>query len=170
MSDHSRLENLTITVSYVYVRSIYMTFSFTPIIGGALIGLSATILLAFHGKVAGISGIFSGALSGEALSWRAPFLLGLLASGVIVPLTGDQLGLHEAFSNSVPRTLWVTGLAGLLVGFGTRLGSGCTSGHGICGLGRASKRSLAATLTFMFTGAVAAFVTQHLIFDLIKQS
>ena len=107
-----------------------MTFSFTPIIGGALIGLSATILLAFHGKVAGISGIFSGALSGEALSWRAPFLLGLLASGVIVPLTGDQLGLHEAFSNSVPRTLWVTGLAGLLVGFGTRLGSGCTSGHG----------------------------------------
>ena len=146
-----------------------MTFSFTPILGGALIGLSATILLAFHGKVAGISGIFSGVLSGEFLKWRAPFIIGLLASGVIVSFIGDHIGLANPFNNTVPRELWVTGGAGLLVGLGTRIGNGCTSGHGICGLGRASKRSLVATLSFMFTGVIAAFITQHLVFSFITK-
>lgn len=145
-----------------------MEFSFMPIIGGALIGLSATILLMFNGKVAGISGIFGGILSGEALQWRAPFVIGLFLSGLIAVFMGSELGLEQAFTNTMPRNLVVTALAGLLVGFGTRLGNGCTSGHGICGLGRASKRSFAATIAFMATGAVAAYLTQHVILTLVE--
>ena len=145
-----------------------MTFSFMPIIGGAMIGLSATILLMFNGKVAGISGIFSGTLFGEALHWRVPFIIGLLLSGGIMLLGGEMIQLTTPFENTVPRNIWVTSFAGLLVGFGTRLGNGCTSGHGICGLGRGSKRSLIATLSFMLTGICAAYVTQHLILSLVK--
>lgn len=145
-----------------------MTFSMMPIIGGALIGLSATILLMFNGKVAGISGIFNGVLTGDALHWKAPFVAGLLISGLIAVFMGENLGLEQAFTNTVPRNLVVTALAGLLVGFGTRIGNGCTSGHGICGLGRASKRSFAATMSFMLTGAIAAYVTQNIILALVS--
>lgn len=148
-------------------------FSMTPIIGGALIGTAATILLLFHGKVAGISGIFGGVLSGEALTWRSPFLIGLISAGLFVILAGKSVGLNEtivdnAFANTAPRNMISVAIAGLLVGFGTRLGNGCTSGHGICGLGRASKRSIAATMTFMATGALAAYITQHLIHSFIQ--
>lgn len=149
-----------------------MELSLTPILGGALIGLSATILLMFHGKVAGISGIFNGVMTGEALSWRGPFLIGLLASGVMMLTMGELFGFSADFNpfvNTVPRSMGVTAFAGLLVGFGTKLGNGCTSGHGICGLGRASKRSLTATMSFMVTGAIAAYVTQHVIFQLVTK-
>ena len=146
-----------------------MEFSFTPIIGGALIGLSATILLAFNGKVAGISGILGGTLQGQAIQWRAPFLIGLFIAGILGLYASDSFGLAQPFNNTNERAMWVTALAGLLVGFGTRLGNGCTSGHGICGLSRASKRSLAATISFMITGAIAAFITQELIVTIVQK-
>jgi len=135
----------------------------TPIIGGVLIGLSASLLLLSHGKVAGISGIVGGALRGEAISWRAPFIIGLLISAPLLMLmiSGEQ---HQAlFQNSTGRSLPLVILAGLLVGVGTRIGNGCTSGHGVCGLARGSKRSFAATMTFMTTGVIAAYVTTHLL-------
>ena len=135
----------------------------TPIIGGVLIGLSASLLLLSHGKVAGISGIVGGALRGEAISWRAPFIIGLLISAPLLMLmvSGEQ---HQAlFQNSTGRSLPLVILAGLLVGVGTRIGNGCTSGHGVCGLARGSKRSFVATMTFMTTGVIAAYVTTHLL-------
>ena len=145
-----------------------MEFSFTPIIGGALIGFSATILLASHGKVAGVSGILGGALQREALQWRVPFLLGLFIAGLVGLFAGNLIGVETPFINQTPRTIWVTALAGLMVGFGTRIGNGCTSGHGICGLSRGSKRSLTATLSFMIAGAFAAYVTQNLLLSVVK--
>ena len=102
-----------------------MTFSLMPILGGALIGLSATILLMFNGKVAGISGIFGGVLRGDALHWKAPFIIGLSLAGLIAATMGESIGLEHAFDNSVPRNLVVTAFAGLLVGVGTRIGNGC---------------------------------------------
>jgi uncharacterized membrane protein YedE/YeeE len=118
--------------------------------GGILIGGAAAFLLISNGRIAGISGILGRALEkmrGDTL-WRLLFLLGLpLARG----------GLEIQLSAS-PMTLV---LAGLLVGFGTQLGNGCTSGHGVCGLARGSKRSLAATLVFMATGMLTVFVVRH---------
>ena len=133
----------------------------TPIIGGALIGGAASLLLLTHGKVAGISGIFGGLLKGEAVSWRLPFIIGLLLSAPIALFTLSDGG--ALFANTAPRSTLITVIAGLLVGFGTQLGNGCTSGHGVCGLARGSKRSLAATVAFMSTGAAMAYVTQHLL-------
>lgn len=127
--------------------------------GGVLIGLSATLLLWLNGRVAGVSGILGGVLfprSGD-VSWRVAFLVGLIAAG----------GLYMALvpGAPLPRTDFSrTGLiiAGLLVGFGTRMGNGCTSGHGVCGLGRLSMRSLAAVMTFMATAIATTFVVRHL--------
>jgi uncharacterized membrane protein YedE/YeeE len=123
---------------------------FTPLsslLGGALIGLSATLLLISNGRAAGISGILSGIFTTniEARSWRLAFLLGLLLAGLIAALV--HLGPYPSVG-----PLWRILLAGLLVGFGTRLGEGCTSGHGVCGLSRLSFRSLVATITFMAVG------------------
>lgn len=129
--------------------------NFTPVsalIGGALIGLSASLLMLFHGKIAGISGLFAEVVSpGESpssgdRSVGLYFLGGLLLAGVIA-----RFGHASTLPSSTP-SLAVGALAGLLVGFGTRLGSGCTSGHGVCGLSRLSRRSLVATLTFMAAG------------------
>lgn len=145
-----------------------MSLNLMPIFGGALIGLSATVLLMFNGKVTGISGIFGGMLSGDALNWRVPFIIGLCISGLIAVFAGESLGLSQAFDNTVPRNLSVTALAGLLVGFGTRIGNGCTSGHGICGLSRGSKRSLIATISFMLTGIIAAYITQNIVLNLVS--
>ncbi len=124
----------------------------TALIGGSLIGLAASGLLLLNGRIAGISGILGGVLkpvSGD-WAWRALFLLGLLAAP----------WLYTAFFGVVemesPRPMWALIVAGLLVGYGTRLGSGCTSGHGVCGLSRLSIRSLAATLVFMAVGFAAA--------------
>ncbi|MFM4941902.1 YeeE/YedE family protein [Aeromonas bivalvium] len=125
--------------------------------GGMLVGLSALILMLFNGRVAGISGILAGALQQKA-PWRLLFLLGLGA--------GAWLALTLGWA-SMPALTTLPGwpvvlLAGLLVGIGTRLGNGCTSGHGICGMGRLSVRSIAATLAFMAVGFITVFFTHHI--------
>ena len=135
---------------------------FTPVTalaGGVLIGLSATLLLLFNGRIAGISGIVNGLFSaGDDRLWRVLFLISMvLSAGLAFHLTPLQFSLREGFP------LWLLLPAGFLVGFGTRMGSGCTSGHGICGLGRLSKRSLAATTTFFLVGLVTASVTALLL-------
>lgn len=128
---------------------------FTPVsalLGGALIGTAATFLLALHGKIAGISGITKGAViapdPGER-HWRMFFILGLLGGGLLTFLWTPEV-------TAAPLTLnpWQMVIGGLLVGVGTSMGNGCTSGHGICGLARRSPRSLAAVLTFMGVGIV----------------
>ncbi len=127
------------------------------LIGGALIGLAATMLLASHGKIAGVAGIFGRALTREPDSAHGPwFLLGLFVAGVLA-----NAG-HPASIGKFP-SLAITLLAGLVVGFGVRLGGGCTSGHGVCGMSRLSKRSIAATFTFMATGFITVFVMEHVI-------
>ena len=136
---------------------------FTPLAstaGGVLIGLAAGALILFNGKIAGISGILGHGLSLNAaeVGWRWIFLVGLAAGGVLLLFVYPQ-----AFPGSIDASLAVLALAGLLVGFGTRLGSGCTSGHGICGLARFSLRSLVATVTFMATGAATVFIVNHLL-------
>lgn len=127
--------------------------------GGILIGLSATLLLALNGRIAGISGMVSGAITFTTEeSWRWLFLLGLVAGGLVYAyVLAPQPTPTYPFA---PGTMIV---AGLLVGFGTRLGNGCTSGHGVCGLGRLSGRSLVAVLTFMTTGIVTVFITHQLL-------
>lgn len=137
-----------------------MPTEFTPVsalLGGALIGLAATLLLASIGRVAGISGIVNAALeSREGRAWRLAFLGGLVA--------GAALWFAFGIGVAPPRVgfplPWLVA-AGLLVGFGTRLGSGCTSGHGICGLARLSRRSLVAVVAFMGAGMGTVFVLRH---------
>lgn len=135
--------------------------NFTPvsaIIGGVLIGLSATLLMWFNGRIAGISGIFYGAFEGEKhdKAWRWWFLVGLLLGA------GAYFWfMPPAYEQRIGFPLSAVALAGLLVGFGTRLGSGCTSGHGVCGIARFSMRSVVATLTFIATGFAATYVTRH---------
>lgn len=128
-------------------------------LGGALIGLAASLLLLTHGKVAGISGMLGGLLEGKSTGrgFRAWFLAGLLLMGLALALVRPEM---LAAASRAPLAL--TAVAGLLVGFGTSLGSGCTSGHGICGLSRLSPRSLLATATFMVTGVVTVFLARHL--------
>jgi len=134
---------------------------FTPIqslIGGALLGLGAALLLLLNGRVAGISGIFSGLLlpaRGE-FAWRALFIAGVMCGGLLVGSLRPEL-----FGNSLPRSNVAVVAAGILVGFGSRLANGCTSGHGLCGVSRRSTRSLAATMTFMATGIATAFLIRH---------
>jgi hypothetical protein len=127
--------------------------------GGVLIGLSAAMLLLFNGRIAGISGILNGlgqrSRSDEWL-WRVAFLAGLMGAGAI---TMRLLGQATPSPASVPVLI----VAGLLVGFGTSMGNGCTSGHGVCGLGRLSKRSLVAVLTFMVTAIISVYITHHLL-------
>lgn len=120
------------------------------LIGGVLIGVSASVMLGGLGRVAGISGIFMGTVTGPSgdRSWRLSFILGLLFGGIALLIARPELFDYDLKSFSV----WHAVIAGLLVGFGTRMGSGCTSGHGVCGLARLSKRSFAATATFMFFG------------------
>lgn len=137
-----------------------MIVEFSPLpalAGGALIGLAASALLLFNGRIAGISGIFGGLLrpeKGETL-WRAAFVLGLFLAGVAF------FRFRGASAIDFPRSLPLLGAGGFLVGLGTRLANGCTSGHGICGIGRFSKRSIAATLTFMACGALTVFLVDH---------
>ena len=126
--------------------------------GGLLIGLSAVLLLAFNGRIAGISGILGGLVLDRKAHdrlWRLLFLSGLLAGAALAGLLPIPVP-----SSSTLHWLALTG-AGLLVGFGTRLGNGCTSGHGICGLARLSGRSLAAVLTFMGFGFLTVYVIRH---------
>lgn len=129
----------------------------TALLGGALIGLSATLLWAGLGRVAGISGIAAGLLRRESseIAWRVAFLVGLLGSGALFFTL-----FPNNFRIDVQRSAAAMVAAGLLIGFGTRLGSGCTSGHGVCGLSRLSPRSLAAVLTFMLTGGLSVLATR----------
>lgn len=136
---------------------------FTPIpalVGGALIGLSASLLLLTHGKVAGISGIYAGALRSDApdRGMRIAFIVGLVVSGAALRLIAPSL-FASAWTPSLPLAV----AAGLIVGVGTRLGSGCTSGHGVCGLSRLSMRSLVATGTFMAAGFATVLVVRHVL-------
>jgi len=128
--------------------------------GGALIGLAATFLLLFNGRVAGVSGIAGGLVGGaDGRSWRLAFVLGMVAGGLLLKALAP--GVFGDAAAPARSPLLLAG-AGLLVGYGTRLANGCTSGHGVCGLSRGSVRSLAATLTFMATGAGTVFVLRHL--------
>ena len=136
---------------------------FTPIsaiIGGSLIGLSASLLLLTHGKVAGVSGIFGGLFVPRTRdrAFRLAFVGGLLAAGFLLLAL-----LPGAFPHEPVTSLGLTAVAGLLVGYGTRLGNGCTSGHGVCGLSRLSARSLVAVVTFMAAGAATVFVVRHVL-------
>ena len=128
-----------------------------PLIGGALIGLSATFLLASIGRIAGVSGIIGNVLplpkSGQ--SWQMGFILGLVAVGWLL--------LGRGNSTSVVLSPITLVIAGLLVGVGTRMGSGCTSGHGVCGLSRLSLRSLFATCVFMGMAMLVVFVSRHIL-------
>jgi uncharacterized protein len=130
------------------------------LIGGALIGVASVMLLLFNGRIAGISGILGGVLNSPVQSerlWRLVFVAGLIAGAMAFSLVTG--GLAVQLQANLPTLLF----AGLLVGFGTRLGSGCTSGHGICGLARRSPRSLVATATFMAFGILTVFLIRHVI-------
>ncbi|TBT27540.1 YeeE/YedE family protein [Vibrio parahaemolyticus] len=128
--------------------------------GGILLGISATILLLVNGKIAGISGIMNGIMSPKKgdYSWRLLFAVGMIAGGLI-----SVLMLGVAVPNTANLSLGMVIAAGLLVGIGTRLGNGCTSGHGICGIGRLSKRSIVATCVFMAVAGLTVFVRLHLV-------
>jgi uncharacterized membrane protein YedE/YeeE len=138
---------------------------FTPLaslLGGALIGLSAVALMLLNGRIAGISGITAGLLSPSGWAagqgWRVAFVAGLVAAPLVLVFIGA--GRPEiTFVTSLPAML----LAGFLVGFGTVLGNGCTSGHGICGIARLSPRSIVATVVFMAAGILTTFVVRHMI-------
>jgi uncharacterized membrane protein YedE/YeeE len=132
----------------------------TPVaslLGGALIGLAVALLLLLNGRVAGVSGILGGLLqpSGGERTERIAFLAGLLGGPMLYSLV---MGPPAIIVDAVP---WALGIAGLLVGYGTRLGSGCTSGHGVCGIARLSLRSLAATATFIAVGTATVYAMRH---------
>lgn len=135
--------------------------NFTPIsglLGGLLIGLATTLMLLLNGRIAGISGIVGGLLTrkGSEVGWRAMFVAGLLLGAFVYMLaTGGALPVR------IEASLPIVVVAGLLVGFGTRLGSGCTSGHGVSGLARFSKRSIVATSVFTGAGIVTVYLTHH---------
>lgn len=136
---------------------------FTPIsagIGGSLIGLSAALLWQCNGRIAGISGIVGGLLTPRAtdIAWRVAFVVGLVVAPLLYRLLGGGVAAIDVAS---PLAAIVVG--GFLVGFGTRLGSGCTSGHGVCGLARLSRRSIVATAIFMATAIATSFVLRHVV-------
>ncbi|MGE0668036.1 MAG: YeeE/YedE family protein [Sphingomonadales bacterium] len=136
--------------------------NFTPVpalIGGALIGLSAVLLMLSSGRIAGISGILGGLLPPTAgdTTWRLAFIVGLMLGGLVFAYLGDLSSIE--IEAETPLLI----AAGLIVGVGTRLGSGCTSGHGICGVGRMSPRGLIATAIFVGVAMVTVFVTRHVI-------
>ena len=139
-------------------------YNFTPLsalAGGILIGLSAVLLLTVNGRIAGISGILHGLVAPEKpddLDWRILFLAGLIAAAFLYRLLNgmDNSIVLEA---SIP----IVGVGGILTGIGTAVGSGCTSGHGICGIARGSSRSLAATISFMLVGVITVFILRHVI-------
>jgi uncharacterized protein len=139
--------------------------NFTPLsaaIGGGLIGLSAVLLMLLTGRIAGISGIFGGLLNfrDDDWDWRIAFIAGL----ILAPLIAGWIG-HAMPTPKLPASWTVIIGAGLLVGFGTRLGSGCTSGHGICGIARLSSRSIVATIVFMLAAIATVAVTHHVLGD-----
>ena len=138
---------------------------FTPLAGaagGILIGLSAVLLMASSGRIAGLSGIFGGLVTcrtGSEWSWRAVFMAGLLLGAALAGLTGA----FDVSSIAITGNPVLLIASGLLVGVGTAMGSGCTSGHGICGLSRLSPRSLVSTLIFMAVAIATVFLARHVL-------
>ena len=137
--------------------------NFTPVsaaIGGALIGLAAALLMLSTGRIAGISGIVGGLIGWNVpdRDWRIAFIVGL----ILAPLSGGLVGYAVA-EPQMPASWAVIVIAGLLVGFGTRLGGGCTSGHGVCGVARLSPRSLTATAVFMVVAIIVVAITRHVL-------
>ena len=132
-----------------------------PLTGGILIGIAASMMLLVSGRIAGVSGIFGGMLfqQGKERAWRLYFITGLIAGGIILYTINT-----EFFENSSGRGLLAVNIAGLLVGIGTRIGGGCTSGHGVCGIGRLSVRSILATVTFVVAGMVAVILVKSFSF------
>ena len=139
-------------------------YNFTPLSalsGGILIGLSAVLLLTVNGRIAGISGIVHGIVAPEKpndLDWRLLFLVGLIAGAFLYRLLN---GMDTSIA--LEASMLIVGGGGILTGIGTAVGSGCTSGHGICGLARRSSRSLAATISFMLVGGITVFILRHVI-------
>ena len=133
---------------------------FTPLsglAGGALIGLASALLLLSAGRMAGVAGILGGALTASSeRAWRFAFIAGLIAAALLGPLLGTAGPARFSSSN-----LMLYAVAGVLVGFGSRMGNGCTSGHGVCGFARFSARSITATLVFMGTAIVTVAVVRH---------
>ncbi|HIF51385.1 MAG TPA: YeeE/YedE family protein [Thiotrichaceae bacterium] len=136
--------------------------NFTPysaLAGGVLLGISASLLLLFNGRIAGISGILSGVFttsnSAEKV-WRLLFLLGMVVAGFTY-----QLLFPDSFVEREDFPLSLLLIGAFIVGFGTRMGGGCTSGHGVCGIGRLSKRSIIATVVFMTSGVATVYVIRH---------
>lgn len=142
-----------------------MITEFTPLaglVGGILIGLSAVVLMLGSGRIAGNSGIFAGLFTrspSTETAWRAAYVGGILAGAAVAAVAG----LYAPETLAFPPMLAVLIGGGLLVGVGTQLGSGCTSGHGVCGLARLSGRSLAATATFMAVAIVVVFIIRHVL-------
>ncbi len=137
--------------------------NFTPIaslLGGVLIGFAALILLAFNGHIAGVTGVARGVLTPKQNDtlWRVVFLLGLVVGPFVF-----QAVSGETIASTITSSTPILVIGGLLVGFGTSMGNGCTSGHGICGLGRISKRSMAATGAFMATAIVTVYMMRHVL-------
>jgi uncharacterized protein len=137
--------------------------NFTPfasLAGGLLIGISAASMLLFNGKIAGISGILAGVLRPvkSDTSWRLCFVAGLMVGGLIL-----RVILPQSFEFGIIRSTGALAIAGLLVGMGTRLANGCTSGHGVCGVSRLSMRSMLATAIFIATGAAVVYAVNHLL-------
>src|SRR3712207_561419 len=137
--------------------------SFTPVsglVGGLLIGLAAALLLLLNGRISGISGIVGGLVTpkGSDTGWRVVFVAGLLLGAFIYMVATDA-----ALAVTMQASLPVLVVAGLMVGFGTRLGSGCTSGHGVCGVARLSKRSIVATSMYVGVAMLTVFLTHHVI-------
>ena len=128
-------------------------------LGGALIGLASALLMLLTGRIAGISGIFGGLLAARASDrgWRLAFIVGLIATPLLAALGGAAVA-----APTMPASYVVIAIAGVLVGVGTRMGSGCTSGHGVCGTARLSARSITATVTFMIAAIAVVAVTRHL--------
>lgn len=136
--------------------------NFTPwtaLAGGALIGLASAIFVLFNGRIAGITGILGGLLRPKLrdIGWRLAFIIGLIAAPFAWLLFAPLPDIQIEASNTL------LALAGLVVGIGTRYGSGCTSGHGVCGISRLSPRSIIATLAFMASGVITVYVARHLI-------
>lgn len=134
---------------------------FSPLMGlggGAMIGVAAAAMLLLAGRITGISGIFAGLLrpSRAEAGWQGAYVAGLVGGGLLLARIRP-----EWFRFEIDRSLGALAVAGLLVGFGTRLGNGCTSGHGVCGISRFSRRSIVATMTFLAAGALAVFVVSR---------
>ena len=137
--------------------------NFTPIsaaIGGALIGLSAVLLMLLNGRIAGVTGIFAGIFEPQSndRAWRVAFVVGLVAAPLSAALVGYTVPIPQ-----MPTSVVTIAVAGLLVGFGTRLSNGCTSGHGICGIARLSPRSITATVVFMVAAIIVVALMRHVV-------